>query len=67
MTQNEELLQKALKINFVLKDLLYLKECNNSDASTHFSLGCDMNMPGGPYQTSEMTGKDGSFWRKLPI
>lgn len=39
----------------------------NSDAPTHFSTGCDMNMPGGPYQTTEKTGKDGSYWSKLPI
>ena len=36
----------------------------NSDAPTHFSTGCDMNMPGGPYLTTYMTGKDGSYWSK---
>lgn len=68
MTQNEELLQKTLKDKFGFKGFIMSDwYAINSDAPTHFSTGCDMNMPGGPYQTKEKTGIDGSYWSKLPI
>jgi beta-glucosidase len=67
MTKNKRLLQEILKDKigfdgFVMSDWWSI----NSDSYEHFANGCDMNMPGGPTSTSEMTGKEGSWWHEIP-
>ena len=38
----------------------------NTDSYENFAYGLDMNMPGGPGYTAEMTGKNGSWWADIP-
>ena len=66
MTRNKRLLQTILKDKigfkgFVMSDWWSI----NSDHYEHFANGCDMNMPGGPGWTPNVTGLEGSFWYKI--
>ena len=38
----------------------------NTDSYENFANGMDMNMPGGTEWTKDPTGKDGSWWAKIP-
>jgi len=67
MTKNKRLLQEILKdkigyAGFIMSDWWAI----NSDSHEHFGNGCDMNMPGGPWWTENMTGVEGSWWYKIP-
>ncbi|MBR6133839.1 MAG: glycoside hydrolase family 3 C-terminal domain-containing protein, partial [Bacilli bacterium] len=67
MTRNRRLLQEILKdkigfAGFVMSDWWAI----NTDSYENFGNGCDMNMPGGPGWTEIATGKDGSWWSKIP-
>ena len=67
MTRNKRLLQEVLKdkfgfAGFIMSDWWAI----NTDSYENFDYGLDMNMPGGPAWTPEMTGKDGSWWSKIP-
>ena len=66
MTRHEKLLQKILKDKigfpgFIMSDWWSI----NTDSYENFANGMDMNMPGGP-NCCEVTGKDGSWWAKIP-
>ena len=67
MTRNRRLLQEILKdkigfAGFIMSDWWAI----NTDSYTNFGNGMDMNMPGGPGWTQNPTGKEGSWWYKLP-
>ena len=67
MTRNKRLLQDILKdkmgfAGFIMSDWWAI----NTDSYENFGNGCDMNMPGGPGWTENMTGKEGSWWYKIP-
>ena len=67
MTRNKRLLQEILKdkigyAGFIMSDWWAI----NTDSYENFDYGLDMNMPGGPESTTKPTGKDGSWWAKIP-
>jgi beta-glucosidase len=67
MTRNKRLLQEILKdkigfAGFIMSDWWAI----NTETYENFAFGCDMNMPGGPGWTPNPTGKDGSWWAKIP-
>ena len=67
MTRNKRLLQEILKDKFDFKGFIMSDWwAINSDSYENFANGMDMNMPGGIREDGKMSGKEGSYWYKIP-